>query len=187
MVDTVRAFLAFEIPEPVKDEIASSRELLRSRLPRARWVRPASQHLTVKFLGEVERARITALASDLGPALDGLGRVEVSFAGTGFFPSKRRPRVAWIGGSATGVEPVVAVVERVAEAHGFARERRSWALHLTQARLNRAWPQDAVDRFLEWGEDLRPPPFGCTELVLFESRLGQGGAVYTALERFPLE
>ena len=38
MADTVRAFLAFEIPEPVKDEIASSRELLRSRLPRARWV-----------------------------------------------------------------------------------------------------------------------------------------------------
>ena len=74
MADTVRAFLAFEIPEPVKDEIASSRELLRSCLPRARWVRPASQHLTVKFLGEVERARITALASDLGPALDGLGR-----------------------------------------------------------------------------------------------------------------
>jgi 2'-5' RNA ligase len=187
MAEAVRAFLALEIPEAIKEQIALSREALRSRLPKARWVRPEGQHLTIKFLGEVERARLEALPSQFGPELEGLGSVEVAFSGAGFFPSSRRPRVAWIGGSVSGVEPVVEAVERVAEANGFARERRRWSLHLTQARLNRPWPPEAVDRFLAWGRDLGLEPFVCSELVLFRSQLGPGGAVYTALERMRLE
>ena len=46
MAEAVRAFLALEIPESVKEQIALSREALRSRLPKARWVRPEGQHLT---------------------------------------------------------------------------------------------------------------------------------------------
>jgi 2'-5' RNA ligase len=187
MAGVVRAFLALEIPESVKERIARSRDPLRARLPKARWVRPEGQHLTIKFLGEVERERIDALASRLAPEIEGLGSVRVEFSSSGFFPSNRRPRVAWIGGTANGVEPLVAAVERVAEAHGFERERRSWSLHLTQARLNRPWPPDAVDAFLAWGRELELEPFECSELVVFRSRLEPGGAVYTALERMQLD
>jgi 2'-5' RNA ligase len=186
MAETVRAFFALEIPGAVKEQIALSREQLGSLLPKSRWVKAESQHLTLKFLGEVDRARLDALALVLGSELDGLGSVEVAFSGAGFFPSNRRPRVAWIGGAVRGVEPVVEAVERVAEIHGFDRERRPWALHLTQARLRKPWPPEAVDRFLEWGRDLQLKPFVCSEVVLFQSRLDPGGAVYTALERLPL-
>lgn len=186
MAELLRAFLACEIPEPVKAAIDAAREPLREELPRARWVRLESQHLTLKFLGEVPTDVLSALTSELEPRLAGLGAVRVRLAGSGFFPSPARPRVAWLGGDADGIEPVVAAVEEAASEHGFARERRPWSLHVTQARLDRRWPNTAVDRFLAWGEGLRLEPFTCDEVVLFSSRLQPGGAVYTPVERMPL-
>jgi 2'-5' RNA ligase len=186
MADEIRAFLALEIPASVKAEIGASREPLRSELPRARWVRTDGQHLTLKFLGEVPPVVLSAVAAELAPRLAGLGPVTVRLGGCGFFPSPARARVAWLGGTAAGVEPVVEAVEDVTAGHGFARERRPWSLHLTQARLDRPWPPDAVERFLAWGTALNPEPFRCTEAVLFSSRLQPGGAVYTPVERMPL-
>jgi 2'-5' RNA ligase len=186
VAELVRAFLALEIPERVRAELAASREALRPELPRARWVRPEGQHLTLKFLGETPPSVLESIAADLASRLAGLGAVAVRLHGSGFFPSPARPRVAWLGGSATGVEPVVAVVEEVAEAHGFPQEQRPWSLHVTQARLDRPWPQIAVDRFLAWGSGLQLEPFRCDEVVLFGSRLERGGAVYTPLARIPL-
>ena len=187
MSDAVRAFLAFEIPEAVRADLSTSREALRAELPKARWVRPDGQHLTLKFLGEVSRTSLAGLTRDLAPRIGALPRVTVELSGSGFFPSPRRPRVAWIGGRADGVEPVVAAIEEVAADHGFERARRRWSPHVTQARLDRPWPAAAVDRFLAWGQSLGLDPFVAREVVLFSSDLQRGGAVYTALERIPLE
>jgi 2'-5' RNA ligase len=186
MADVIRAFLALEIPDTVKAEVKASRAPLRAELPKARWVRVEGQHLTLKFLGETPQEVLAALAADLAPGLAGAGVVSVRLEGCGFFPSPRRPRVAWMGGTADGIEPVVELVEDTAERHGFERERRPWSLHVTQARLDRPWSPEAVERFLAWGETLRPQPFVCSEVVLFESRLGPGGAVYTPISRMPL-
>jgi 2'-5' RNA ligase len=95
--------------------------------------------------------------------------------------------VAWIGGTAEGVGPAVDAVERTAVRHGFPAERRRWSLHLTQARLDRPWPNESVEHFMQWADGLRLPAFSCHEAVLFSSRLQAGGAVYTPLERMSLE
>lgn len=184
---TVRAFLALEIPEKIVGALAEAQGRLRRELPKARWTRPEGQHLTLKFLGEVPPSILETLTADLAPRLRGFGPVTVRFHGAGFFPSPQRPRVAWVGGSAEGAEPVVAAVEDAAASAGFDRERRPWSLHLTQARLKGPWPRSAVSHFLDWGDALDFGPFACREVVLFRSRLQPGGAVYTALERLPLE
>jgi 2'-5' RNA ligase len=182
-----RAFLALEVRPAVKERLAAAQENLRRELPRARWTRPDGWHLTLKFLGEVAASALDGLSAELSPRLRGLGEVNVRLGGTGFFPSQARPRVAWVGGAAEGVEAVVAAVERAAEGTGFPRERRPWSIHVTQARLKDRWPPAAVDRFLEWGEGIDLEPFNCGEVVLFRSDLQPRGAVYTALERLPLE
>jgi 2'-5' RNA ligase len=92
-----------------------------------------------------------------------------------------------VGGDVDGVEHVVAAVEEASEIAGFPRERRPWKVHLTQARLKAQWPRAAIDRFLEWGDGLDLETFSCREVVLFASDLRPGGAVYTALERIPIE
>jgi 2'-5' RNA ligase len=187
VTDTVRAFLALEIPDPVKKTLETARDEVRSTLPSARWTRPEGWHLTLKFLGETEKSALERLTSDLGPRLGGLSEVAVELSGGGFFPSTFKPRVAWIGGSAAGAAPVVEAVEAAAAVVGYPGERRPWTAHLTIARLKARWPPAAVETYLAWADGFAPPRFVCTQVVLFESSLRQGGAVYTALERIPLE
>ena len=183
----VRAFVALEMPAEVRDVIRREQGRLRTELPRARWTRPDGQHLTLKFLGESSPEDLAALSARLASVCRGLGTVSIELGGSGFFPNPRRPRVAWIGGAAAGGAEVAAAVERAAVEGGWPRERRPWSLHLTQARLDRPWPRAAVERFLEWGRSLEIGAFACSEVVLFSSDLRPGGAVYTALERFPLQ
>ena len=185
--DSIRAFLALEIPEDVKAKLALAREGIRDELPKARWTRPEGWHLTLKFLGEAERKVLADLSAELTPRIRGIGLVPVKLEKTGFFPSAERPRVAWVGGTAEGAEKSVAAVETAAEISGFPRDRRPWSVHVTQARLKAQWSKAAVDRFLDWGEGLDLSAFVCREVVLFSSDLQPGGAVYTALERFSLE
>ena len=179
----VRAFLAFEMPTPLREQLRVQLQALRAELPRARWVRSESLHLTVKFLGEHPIDRLERLAAALELELSVVAPVTFTLAGSGFFPNRKRPRVAWVGGTAEGVEPVVECVERCAAAEGVDRERRRWALHLTLARLREGWPEPAVEGFLKWGRQLTTEPFVATELILFRSDLQPGGAVYTPLRR----
>jgi 2'-5' RNA ligase len=182
----IRAFLALEMPGEVREAIRREQGRLKKELPRARWTRPEGQHLTLKFLGETPEADLRALGSSVAGSTAELDAVAVELRGSGFFPNERRPRVAWVGGSAGGGAEVAAAVERAAVEAGFPPERRPWSLHLTQARIDRPWPRSAVERFLDWGRMLDLTPFDCREIVLFRSDLRPGGAVYTALERFPL-
>lgn len=183
----VRAFFAFEIPDGVRARLATARDGVRSTLPPAKWTRPEGWHLTVKFLGERPRAELETLASAVGSRLEGQGAVAATLTGGGFFPSPAKPRVAWIGGAAVGADPVVETIEAAAVGAGLPAERRPWTVHLTMARIKTRWSGDAVDRYLEWARGVTAMQFVCREVVLFESRLEPGGAVYTALERIPLE
>jgi 2'-5' RNA ligase len=183
---TTRAFLCFEIPDPVRAAVERLQRDWRGRFPSSRWVRVASQHLTAKFLGDCTDEMLKCLGDQLRGRLTGHDGVRFELAGTGFFPNPRRPRVAWIGGTAAAVEPVIEAVEKAAARCGFEASRKPWTLHLTQARLKQPWPRSAVAAFLRAGESLRLEPFVCSELVLMASELQPGGAVYTALERIRL-
>jgi 2'-5' RNA ligase len=184
--DTVRAFVALEIPDRVREILRREQEALKAALPRARWTRPEGQHLTLKFLGETPTRRLPDLVMAIAAEVSGLAAVEVELSGAGFFPNPRRPRVAWLGGSADGGPEAAAAVERAAVSASFPADRRPWSLHLTQARIDRGWPRNAIERFLDWGRTVRIDRFSCPEVVLFRSDLRPGGAVYTALERISL-
>jgi 2'-5' RNA ligase len=186
VADQVRAFLALEMPENCRQEIAEQMSGLRTALPPARWVRPDGVHLTLKFLGDSDPEVLRALTSELALVVAKLPPVSVELGGAGFFPNRARPRVAWLGGTAGNVEPVVAAIERVAKHYGYPPERRTWSLHLTLARLRKPWPSAVVDRFLEWGNGVRLARFQCREVILFSSVLKPTGAVYTVLDRVPL-
>lgn len=182
----LRSFLALEIPQDVLSTTASSRRELERRLPRARWIPRENQHLTLRFLGEVPEQELVRMARGLKATLKDGPELTVSLGGGGFFPQPSRPRVAWIGGEARGIDGVLKAVDERALGLGLGPRSTPWSLHLTQARLKRAWPPRAVRSFLDWAESLDLPPFQARELVVFISDLRPGGAVYTALERIQL-
>jgi len=179
----VRLFFAVKIPEEVRRSIAAGLAELRRRLPAARWVRPEGLHITLKFLGEQPETLVEPLYREATQALVGVRPVTVALAGGGFFPSPKRPRVAWLGGRADGLEEWAEALERCACRHGVKEEERRWAVHLTLARLERPWPPSQVERFVQTVGEWRLAPFAAREVVLFASQLAPGGARYTPVRR----
>lgn len=177
----MRCFLAVEIPQEQKTTLATGLAKLKAKLPAARWVRPEGLHITLKFLGEQDESQASLLMEALAELLaEAPAEVKVSLSGGGFFPNVSRPRVAWLGGAAPGLERWAEASEEAAALIGVARESRPFSLHVTLARLERPWPEGACQRFLQEVGSWQLAPFLAREVVLFESFLGPGGAVYTA-------
>ena len=125
-----RLFVAIDLPAQLKIALTGfSREL-----PAARWVSPAELHLTLRFIGEVDHERLSAIRS----ALSGISFAAFSLAlrGVGHFPPGRRPRVLWVGMDPSQSlmllqqELELALIEA-----GVTPDERRFSPHITLARL----------------------------------------------------
>jgi 2'-5' RNA ligase len=183
----MRLFIAVDIPEQAREMLRRGLGTLRRDLPSARWVRPEGIHITLKFLGEQPADEVVRLDEVVRAALAGLRPVPIELGGGGFFPHERRPRVAWVGGQAPGLERWAAAIEEAAAAAGVPREGRPFSLHLTLARLERPWGERAVEDFLVRVGKWSFPPFEAREAVLFSSDLKPTGAEYAVVRRWAVE
>src|SRR5206468_5502049 len=95
-------------------------------------------HLTFKFLGGTDPARLEAI----GDAIENQARARSPFAlvtgPQGFFGSRNRPRVLWtaIEGDLEAAERLARSLEDSMHALGFPREDRPFRPHLTLARFD---------------------------------------------------
>jgi 2'-5' RNA ligase len=185
----MRLFVALEIPEAVRRELARRVAGLRERLPRARWVDPEMVHLTLLFLGQTPDDQVPALSAKLREAFAKHPPMTLRLSGGGTFPPKRPARVAWIGMEAP--EELAAVqadaVAAAVQAVGFEPETRPFTSHVTLARCEPNWPRDAAEKFAAAFPGEVGPPFRVDRGVLMESKLSPRGARYRVVEAFPLE
>ena len=129
----MRIFIGIDLGPEVRAKISRFLEGVRGFAPDVRWVRPESLHITLKFIGEQKPERVDAIRESLrqvhGAAL------EIRFAGYGFFPTPKSPRVFWIGiQSAEQLANLAAAVDRATSELGIPREERAFSPHLTLAR-----------------------------------------------------
>jgi 2'-5' RNA ligase len=180
----MRLFLAVELPPELRAALAGVQARLREAESGWRWARPEGLHLTLRFLGEVPEGRMPELTERFARAAASASGTEVEAAGLGTFPPRGAPRVLWVGLRDLGGDALAALaasLELEAREAGFAPEARPFAPHLTLARA--APPPRPRTPAAEVGVLAR---FPVEELTLFRSVRGRGGAVYTALARWPL-
>ena len=91
----MRLFVALDIPDEIREHITRFVEGLQRYAPDANWVKPASYHVTLKFIGEKSPAEVEQLKRILA----GISNppVNIAFRGFGFFPNANSPRVFWAG------------------------------------------------------------------------------------------
>ena len=174
-----RLFVAIRPPEEI-------RELLLDAMDDSadfRWQDDEQLHLTLRFVGEVERPVADDLAAELvrihSPPF------ELRVSGAGRF-EQRSSGALW-----AGVEPkapvaaLAAKVERACLAVGLEPERRAFHPHITLARWKGRRGHE-VARFLDRTRGLASEPFEVTEFILFESRLSRHGAHYEEVGTYAL-
>ncbi|HXN29077.1 MAG TPA: RNA 2',3'-cyclic phosphodiesterase [Candidatus Acidoferrales bacterium] len=181
----MRLFVAFDLPNAVRNALATLAQRLKPECRAARWVRTESMHVTLKFLGETDLQNISAIRAALAP-IRSAQPVAMDFRVLGFFPNEFKPRILWCGVQATpNLAQLAAAVEEALEPLGFAREARAYFPHLTLARLE---PNDALENLLRAADALKTYDFGAareSEFHLFESVLKPSGAQYSKLAAFP--
>lgn len=172
-------FVAVRPPEDVRDLLIDAMD----DSPALRWVGDEQLHLTLRFIGEVERPT----ANDIAGALSRLHspRFDLRVNGVGKF-EQRNGGALWA--AVEPKDPVIALaakVERAVQLVGLEPERRAFTPHITLARWNRR-NAEAVDAFLRRNSDLHSEPFAVDRLILFESKLSRHGPHYEEVAAFDL-
>ena len=184
----IRSFIAIDLPEETRRALAEIQEQLKRSRAGVRWLKPASIHLTLKFLGNILPAQVDDIAAAAAQLLRGEPTITLCAAGLGCFPSPRKPRVIWVGlrGEVERMVNIQAGLERVLEPLGFVREKRSFQPHLTIGRVkDHRRLQALIDAMATL--DMEPfNSFDADEIILYKSDLRPTGAIYTKLHRMPL-
>jgi 2'-5' RNA ligase len=194
----MRIFIGIDLDPEIRGRISRFLEGVQGFAPDARWVRPESLHITLKFIGEQTPERVEAIAERLRRVKG--GEFEIRSGGYGFFPTAKAARVFWIGIHAGPQLAELAGSIDVATAElGIPREDRPYSPHLTLARAggrsgSPKWRKgDAPNatfavlekRLAAMGE-LDFGTMTAREFILYQSQLSPKGSQYTKLQRFPL-
>ncbi|QQN73521.1 RNA 2',3'-cyclic phosphodiesterase [Croceicoccus sp. YJ47] len=174
-----RLFVGIPLPEAIGDALIDTMDGIEN----ARWQSDAQLHLTLRFIGEVDRP----LANDVADALSRVVQdaFPLRFEGIGHFARKGRATAVWAG--VPRCDPLLTLqrkVEQACRAAGCEPETRRFMPHVTLARLNLA--SGSIGDFLRAHATLRTPQFEVDRFVLYESHLSRGGSHYEPAVSYPM-
>jgi len=183
----MRIFIALDIPAEIRARIQEFLERARPYAPEARWARPESLHVTLKFVGEVSDAKVQEIKAALASVK--AATFAVTFSGAGFFPTPKSPRVFWIGADGgEALTSLASAIDNVTYKLGIAREARPFNPHLTVARSGSSAGSGQVllplQHVVQAEAGLDFGTMTAREFFLYRSELQRGGAKYSKLERF---
>jgi 2'-5' RNA ligase len=174
-----RLFTGLEIPDPIRAGLAR----LRQPLPGAKWIEAEDFHITLRFVGDIDKRTAAEFTQILGGIET--DAFEMRLSGLGAFGGND-PRILWAGvESGPQLDILARAHERAARAAGLPAEPRKFKPHLTLARLRHS-PVDLVARFLQRHGGFRSEAFLVGRFALFSSKPRSGGGPYVVEEAFPL-
>ena len=175
-----RLFVAIRPPAAIRSLLLS----LSGGVEGARWQDDTQLHLTLRFIGEVDRHR----ANDIADLLAGIrfAPFDVRIEGVGSFDRKGVVDTLWAGVQPR--DPLAQLhrkIDRACVRTGLAPEGRAYLPHVTLARTNRA--SGSLEPFLARTAGLRLGPWEVDAYLLYESFLRPEGSVYEPVMRYALE
>ena len=194
----MRLFIALDIDDAIRERIRTFLEGVSGFASDARWVRPESLHVTLKFIGEKPTETLDAIKSVLSKVA--APPIELAFRGYGFFPTPKSARVFWIGiQSGPELATLAQAIDDATAKLDIPKEDRAFSPHLTLARRAGGsgaprWsksdgPNQAFERLSGKLAAMSSLDFGtmtAREFFLYQSQLSREGSRYTKLEAFPL-
>jgi 2'-5' RNA ligase len=187
MSQLIRAFVAAEIDEDLRGELAAVIAGLERVGAAVKWVAPENLHWTVKFLGDVPLSDTGEIAKAIGEAASAHEPFDGRVVGVAPFPDARRMRLVAarmeehgkLGAIRDDLEPFM-------QEFGVPPDGRGFKAHLTMGRVKGSRNLRELSAALE---PLALRDFGecrVDELTLFMSELARGGPTYTRLARISL-
>lgn len=185
--DSVRCFVAIEIPDRIQAILSEIQSEFRQEIQKASWTRNGNFHLTLKFLGDVEKRSINKINSTITRIAENYRPICIEIGRIGAFPNLYRPRVLWVG-LTRGANEITTLANSVIHEFGklgYPSDKR-FHPHFTLARLKeRVNLRSNTDLFNKF-ETIAGTLMNVNHVTLVRSELRPNGAVYTPLHICPL-
>ena len=181
----MRLFVALEVPENVREAIASLAGEFRPLDNKWKWTRAESLHITLKFIGETQPEKLEEIVAAL-QTVGSDSSINMKFQGLGFFPNKNQPRVLWVGVETSANLPSLAAeIDAALASLNFPRDERTFTPHLTLARCKEGRISSKLREAIERNTAHEFGALRAASFDLIESKLKSTGAEYTTLHSFP--
>ncbi len=181
--NSVRCFIAIEVPKPVQVLLKPVQTRLQSETPKVSWTKPGNFHLTLKFLGDVHAEEISVVTEAVENVAAKQPAFSIEFGGIGAFPTLTRPRVIWVGlkhGAAT-VSRLAKAVNLELKPLDFPADNR-FHPHLTLGRVKRPMNLKPLKNILQKYDTIDGAMVSVSEIAVMQSQLHPNGAIYTPLK-----
>ncbi len=181
-----RSFIAVDLEDPrILSEVDSVLSSLLSIGADLKPVERGNIHVTVKFLGNVETAKLSRVKTALEKV--DFSKFVLEVRGAGAFPSLGRMNVIWVGlGEGwSQVQLIYEQVEKCLSELGFPREARGFSPHVTIARVRSGRKRDEMANFVRRLNDKIFGTFTVDMVRLKQSVLSSSGPRYSTLHEIP--
>ena len=188
MADTVRTFIAIELPPQVHAHLADCQQRLQRAGGDVRWVRPDIIHLTLVFLGDVPADMLGDLEAAVREAAAPFSVLALRVQGAGRFPPRGLPRTIWIGieDASGGLAKLQAALARATAAFAEKEEDRAYTPHLTLGRVKSPRGGRDLAGAIDAMAGATGPSFEVREVTIFKSDLSPQGPTHTPLAKVAL-
>jgi len=189
MDETLRCFIAIEIPAAVRENLSRAQELCARSNVRVSWVPAENLHLTLAFLGDVVESTLEPLRAGLDAAAADVLPFSMRVKGAGTFGRPGFPRVAWAGieGPPTELQRVHVGLKALLDGLGIPQEDRPFAPHITLGRVKGPDKGGALTSALASIKNDAFGDFLVDRLLIMRSHLDQPRVRYSVLHVSPLK
>src|SRR5262245_39126704 len=88
----LRTFIAVGVDRFTRDRLVGLQERLAGVASGVKWTAPENLHVTLLFLGEIDEREVVAVCRTVEDGCKEFPAISMTLAGTGAFPTPRRPR-----------------------------------------------------------------------------------------------
>ncbi len=183
----MRTFIAIDISAEAKKEIEKKlyKQLKRKHWA-VRWEKTKKLHLTLAFLGQIEKEKLTLVKSSCKKAVKNILPLTISFKGLGCFSGYDYPRIIWLGlkGDLQALAKIQKNIERNLLNLKFKPDIKPFSPHITLGRVKKC----SLGERREIGRQLKnlrildlQSRVLVDKVVIYESKLSPKGSSYLKL------
>ncbi|MBZ0199758.1 MAG: RNA 2',3'-cyclic phosphodiesterase [Ignavibacteriaceae bacterium] len=180
-----RLFIALRIPD---EPLVQLKELIHDLLPDAnqhKWENVEKQHLTLKFIGEVDDFQIEDIAASLQYITE-YDKFFCEFGKLGVFGTWQKPKIFYCSlYTDDSLEELVQRIDATLEEFLIPPEQRRFKPHLTLLRYHSGENWKRIFRISNY--EVPGITFQSEEIVLYKSELLSSGTIYTPVRTFKLK
>ena len=180
----MRAFVGFFTTKGIYEHVEKMKEETKNFI-RGKWVEPQNLHMTLQFLGDIDRAQVLTVLKNLQRVAEVFRPFRVQYKSLGVFPDKKRPRILWIGVSRGegALKKLAGEVLQLNKRAGVYTESKPFYPHVTVCRIKDVDARK-LNNLLNRRKNFIFGEETIDRIALISSSLTSIGPIYSVVEEF---